>query len=577
VKKEFRIGILERLQSTIHSLSFVERVILYTFVGLLFFSSIGLLAILNNKLLITVPAPGGAVVEGVVGTPRFINPVLALSDADRDLTTLLYSGLMRATPEGELIPDLAKTVSISDDGLTYTFTLKNNITFHNGELVTAADVVFTIKLAQNADVKSPKRANWEGVRVEALDKQTVQFTLAQTYAPFLENTTMGILPEHRWKDIPPEQLIFTTYNTEPVGSGPFVFVKAKRDSAGIPKEYELKRFDNYALGAPYLEIILLRFYPNEIELIRAFERGNVEHINSIGPEHLAEINTQNTIINTAPLPRIFGVFFNQDETSLFTSDVVREALTLAIDRDRLVEEVLGGYGTPTTDPLPTELSRSLFGTLTSSENTHPDYKKALALLTEAGWKQDPESGTLIQETDDETREFRFSLATSNNPELKRVAEIIQEEWAKIGIQVDLEFYEISSLNQEIIRPRNYQALLFGQIIGRDLDPFAFWHSSQREDPGLNIALYANITVDEALEEIRTTFDPDKLAKLYETFETEIQNDVPAVFLYSPEFIYLTKNNLKGIARGTITTPAERFLNAHEWHIFTQRVWGFLSD
>jgi len=580
VKKEFRVGAFEHLSETMRSFSFVERVLFYVFVTLLIISSIGLLTILNNKLRVVVPAPGGDIVEGVVGTPRFINPVLAFSDADRDLTILVYSGLMRATPEGKLIPDLAEKVVISEDGLTYTFTLRENTKFHNGEPVTAGDVVFTIKLAQNPDVKSPKRANWEGVLVEALDERTVQFKLAQTYAPFLENTIMGILPEHRWKDVPPEQLIFTTYNTEPIGSGPYQFVSADRDNAGIPKEYILKRFNDFTLGTPYLETISLRFYPNEDELIRAFMRGNVESINSIGSDRLLELKTNSKTIHTAPLPRVFGVFFNQNEKSLFTSSSVREALNEAIDRKRIVDEVLGGYGAPADGPLPADLAQTLFdepASITKEKEDEPDYEEALEFLSDDGWERDEETGFLIKEKKKERSELRFSLATSNSPELQRVAEIIKEEWGKIGVRVDLEFYETGTLNQEIIRPRKYDALLFGQIIGRDLDPFAFWHSSQRNDPGLNIALYANITADKALERIRSTFDVDDLSAYYEDFEDEVRDDTPAVFLYSPEFIYVTNDNLKGVIRGTITTPSERFLNVYEWYIFTQKVWSFLSS
>ena len=471
------------------------------------------------------------------------------------------------------MPDLAERVEVSEDGLAYTFTLREDARFHNGEPVTASDVVFTVKLAQNPDVKSPKRPNWEGVGVEAIDGRTVQFTLAQPYAPFLENATMGILPEHRWENVPPEQHIFSTYNTEPIGSGPFAFVRAEKDSAGVPKEYVLEQFRTFALGAPYLERITLRFYPNEDELLRAFERGTVDNINSIGPERLATLEWRDFSTHTAPLPRVFGVFFNQDEQALFTSEAVRRALSVGIDRARIVNEVLGGYGTPIDGPLP--ISPAYAGTERAAPG--PDYERARDLLERAGWELDEKTGFRVKETNDERTELRFTIATSNAPELQQVAELIRDEWAKLGVQVNLTFYETSTLNQEIIRPRRYDALLFGQIIGRDLDPFAFWHSSQRDDPGLNIALYANITADRALERIRTTFDRDELAEYYTTFTEEIEADVPTVFIYTPDFIYLTDADLKGIVRGIVTTPAERFLNVHEWHIYTQRVWGFLAD
>ena len=154
----------------IHTLSARERFVLSIFVLAFVTSGIVLIWNIQQEFLIEVPTEGGSLTEGVIGSPRFISPLLATSDTDRDLTTLVYSGLLRASTSG-LIPDLAESFSVSEDGLEYTFTLRENIKWHDGEPVTADDVVFTIEKAQDPTLRSPKRAVWEGVVVEKVDEQ----------------------------------------------------------------------------------------------------------------------------------------------------------------------------------------------------------------------------------------------------------------------------------------------------------------------------------------------------------------------------------------------------------------------
>ncbi|MFA6552635.1 MAG: ABC transporter substrate-binding protein, partial [Candidatus Paceibacterota bacterium] len=198
--KEWKFSSFGKIDNTIKNFSITEKSLFYFFVVVLAIIVFIFLAKVSNLFLVEIPVQGGTLNEGVVGSPRFINPILALNDADRDLTSLIYSGLLKATPEGRLVPDLASDYNISDNGLMYTFNIKANAKFHDGADVTADDVVFTIQRLQDATLKSPKRASWDGIIAAKVSDKQVTFTLKQPYSPFLENTTIGILPKHIWKD-----------------------------------------------------------------------------------------------------------------------------------------------------------------------------------------------------------------------------------------------------------------------------------------------------------------------------------------------------------------------------------------
>lgn len=558
----------KELSETVRSLSPFEFLVFAIIAAIFAGSALVLLARVNDLTLIEVPSGGGKLTEGIVGSPRFINPLLSISDADRDLSLLVYSGLLRATPEGALIPDLAKSYTVSEDGLVYTFIIRDDALFHDGRPVTADDVLFTITQALDPALKSPKRANWDGVRVEKTSTREIRFTLGQPYTPFLENATLGILPKHVWEESHIEEIPFSRYNTDPIGSGPFAVTGITRTNAGIPESYELSAFRRFALGKPHLSKLIIRFYPNEETLIEAFEKGEVESVNGIAPERAVELSEERARIETGTLPRIFAVFFNQNQAALLAESTVREALDLALDKQSIVESVLAGYGTVIESPIPKGLIPER--EMEASDVEEDPKAAARALLESDGWEFNEETGVLEKDG----APLSFSLATASAPELVAAAEGIEREWESIGAQIDVQIFEPNDLNQTVIRPRRYDALLFGQIIGRGLDLFAFWHSSQRNDPGLNVALYANITADDLLEKARTTQDKREQTDALRDFETEVANDTPAVFLYAPDFIYILPDRIKGFSPGTITTPSERFLAVHKWHTETEKVWPF---
>lgn len=570
------LPLFDRAEDLYRSFSASGRALFLFFATLLIVSTAGLVYILNASLLTPTPGYGGSLSEGIVGSPRFINPVLAISDADRDLTALVYSGLLKATPDGTYLPDLALDYDVSADGKVYTFTLRDDTTFHDGAPVTADDVVFTISKTQDPVLKSPVRANWNGVGVEKVDNYTVRFTLKSAYAPFIENLTLGILPKHLWQGVSSEEFPFSELNTSPVGSGAFRVANISRTSSGIPSFYDLRPFKNYVLGRPYLEHITLHFYQNEEAVVNALRSGEIEAASELSAASLEKLSGYNVI--RSPLNRIFGIFFNQNQSEVLRDADVRQALETAMDRETLVAEVLGGYGIPLAGPVPPNILQTAHPTANNSTTTERTLLAQQQLIAK-GWELG-EDGILTKTTgkgkDEQTLTLAFTLATGNVPELRTAAGFAKATWERMGARVDVQIYDQGDLSQNVIRPRKYDALLFGEVVGRELDLFAFWHSSQRNDPGLNIALYANTTADSVLEKLRQTVDPRERLELYKEFEAELANDIPAIFLYAPDFVYTIPQDVKGLYLGFIGTPSDRFLSVGSWHRETDYVWSLFT-
>ena len=570
------IAFLGRLNDIIRTFPKKEY---WGFLGLVAVAGLSVLVIavkVNNLVSLETPVVGGQITEGIIGTPRFINPILAISDADRDLTALVYSGLMRKTPDGQVTPDLAERYEISDDGLSYTFFIRKEAVFHDHKPVTADDIIFTITTAQNTMLKSPRKTNWEGVEVEKLDERTVKFTLKQPYASFLENTVMCILPAYKWKELSIDEFSFSDLNTNGIGSGPYRIKKISKKSSGIPAYYELEPFKQFVFGKPHIKEIIIYFYPNEKELLAALDRGDINQAPAISPENAADFKNGSHRISSAVLPRVFGLFFNQSQASVFTDKSVIKAIDLAVDKNRIIKEVLSGYGVSVNGPLPIGFGESVV--LSGTENTVPEtaVDEAKEVLNKAGWKPGKD-GILEKQIKDtkgkkSTTRLQFSISTGDTPELQKTAEIIKENLLALGMAIEIKTFELGTLNQEVIYPREYDALLFGQIIGQGTDLFVFWHSSQRNAPGLNIAMYTSSKTDKILEEIIKTTDPELRRQKYRAFEEEVRKDAPAVFIYSPEFIYVVSKNLKGLNLNNLTLPSDRFLEIHKWYVETEKIW-----
>ncbi len=557
----------------IRAFSLTEKTIFLFFVLLFIGSSLSLLYQVNKNFLVEVPDYGGTLVEGVVGSPRFINPLLASSDVDRDLSALVYSGLLKVDSEGNLIPDLAESYTISDDSLTYTFTLKDNVYFHDGTRVTPDDVIFTVEKAQDPALKSPREANWAGVKAEKIDERTVSFTLKQPYSPFIQNTTLGILPRNIWRTASIEEFPFSQFNTRPVGSGPYMIDSISYTGSGLPSEYRLKSFDEYSLGQPYISTIVIKTFSNEKDAVEAHQGGNTESMHSVSSKQLETMKLENDVVMLSPLPRVFGVFFNQNVAPVLVNKEVREALDAAADKQLIVDTILGGYGQVINGPVPPNTVPTEKPEPISSETR---IENARNILIAKGWRLS-ESGIFEKGDVKNPTLLAFSISTGDAPELKDAAFLLQSQWREMGADVEVKIFEIGDLNQNIIKPRRYDALLFGEIVGRELDLYPFWHSSQRSTPGLNIASYTNIRADRYLETIRKETDPVEQQTNLESFTREIQTDIPAVFTYAPYFIYVVPNKVQNVHVGSLTSPSERFSDVHEWYIETNNVWEIFTN
>ena len=568
--REFRIKNGDKILSLFKAFSATEKLVFLCLVVIALVVAILMAYRISQHFMVTVPAYGGTLTEGEVGVPRTVNPILAFTDADKDVTALVYAGLMRRNSAGDLVPDLAASYSVSPDGLTYDFVLKKNIFFSDGKPITADDIVFTINKTQDAALKSPERTNWADVTVNEANSAEIQFVLKQPYAPFLDNTTLGILPEHIWSDISDDQFMFSNYNMKPVGDGPYQVEAVSKDASGVPQSYTLVPSNNYVGTKPYISKIALVFYPDEQDAFAALEAGEIDSLAGLDPDDASALASTSASMNilTNPVPRLFGVFFNQNQNPVFADKAVRLALSLAVDRQAVVKDILKGYGIAINSPLPGSILPK------SSVTDGPNIALATSTLENDGWKLGA-NGIYAKTVNKKSQPLAFSITTADSPDLAAAANMMAKEWRSIGANVTVNVLEYSDL-QNAINDRSYNALLFGQYVGTGLDLYAFWDSSQRNAPGLNIAEYVNGSADADLSDARSATSSAKRSADLSAFQNIFAQDIPAIFIYSPDLIYAIPKTLEGVTIGSVSVPADRWNGVADWYIDTDRVWSIFT-
>lgn len=532
------------------SLSPEKVLVLFTLIALSVSFIFAACITFNNRFLVTVPSYGGELKEGIIGTPRFINPVLATGDQDRDLTMLVFAGLTKRGEDGSVILDMAESVTESEDGLRFVATLKSGAYFHDGKKVTADDVIYTISLVQNPLIKSPHRVEWEGVTLEKSAENQVIFTLKKPFPLFMETLSLGILPKHVWKNLTEDQISLSDFNIHAVGSGPYAIKNIVTES-GIPTVFSLRAHERYTLGRPYIESLTISTYQNEKYLMKAFADNDITRIHGVSPEKVTSLSLATSSIKTSLLPRTFAIFFNPNKSSPLADKNVRAALQMAINKQAIVDQVLLKYGKVINTPYPFD---------NEDQPSEYDIEKSKNLLAKSKAFKTASST------------FEITLATANTDEMKKVAEMIKDDWAKIGVRVTIAIYDVSDLNQNIIKERDFQALLFGAITESPSDLYAFWHSSQRTYPGLNISNYVSKKLDENLEILRSTKDEAERATAYGEVKKEFLEEIPGIFLFAPSLIYITND------KNTSTLPrysydnASRFMLVESWYRYTDKIW-----
>lgn len=558
-------GIKNITSSLSKSLSGNERKTLVVSILLVIVGVIWGISVFIHQKTELIPKEGGTYHEGAVGQPRYVSPILArTNDIDMNISRLVYSGLMKVDETGNVVGDLADKVEISDDGKVYTAYLRQNIKWHDGEAFNADDVLFTVQMIQNPDAKSPAGPIFQGVTIEKTDDFTVKFSLQEPYAPFLYNLTQAIMPEHVWTGIEPKNISLAEQNLKPIGTGPFMFKKLKKSTIGEIREYELVRYDGYYGQRPYLDGIRFSFYETNEELLRAFQGKKVDGMSFVPPALVGDVKRmRSATIYRANLPQYFAIFFNQARQPVLSDRGVRISLDLAIDRTEIIKQALHNEGTRIDTPIPP----GFLGYQEGFGRIEYNPEKAKQNLDDAGWKVGNDG---IREKDG--KKLSFTLVTTDWQEYVKTAEMLRDYWRAIGVDAKLESETVGTVQSTVIRPREYDALLYGEVLGADPDPYPFWHSTQTRDPGLNLALYKDRESDQLLEQARKTTDFAKREETYKKFQERLIEAVPAIFLYSPTYDYALHNNVHGKMLSAIQLPAQRFNTISTWYMKTRRIW-----
>jgi len=494
---------------------------------------------------IVLPKKGGEIKIGLVGEPQSINPVITrANDSDRILIELLYNGLLKVDGKGGLKNDLADKIEISADGSSYLIFLKENIFWHDGVPLTADDVVFTIETIQDKNFQSPIRDIWQGVVVEELSSNAVRLTLKNNNQVFLQNLTLKILPKHIWENIDFKSFSRTDYNLKPIGTGPFVFENLEKSSNGQIISYTLVRNEKYFVRSPYLDKIKFIFYDNYTDLKNGLLKGEVKAMFPLYSEDYSFFQKKSGFnLKQLLLNRYFAVFWNLN-TDIFKDKTVREALELAVDKKKLQTEILNNQAIILDGP---------FNNFSQSEGNNYSSERAKELIN--------------------GREINFTLSLPEDYELIRVGQYLVSSWEQIGVKVDLQILPLSELEKEVILPRNYQSLLFGEILNQSLDLFSFWHSSQAGVNGLNLSSFSNKELDKLIEE-NWNAEEEERQENFQKMQKIFEDEKPALFLYNPYYLYLLPQQLKGQAVQTANIPAEIFSDVENWYLFAERNWSF---
>jgi len=508
---------------------------------------------LNSAYKKIVAADGGVYSEGVVGELNNFNPIYASGDANQIAARLMFSSLYKYDAKGNLKPDLAKDLHISEDAMTYTVKLKDNIYWHDGRPLQADDVVFTFRSIQNPQTRSPLLNTWRNIQVSAVGKYTVKFKLPNRFAPFQHSLVTGIIPEHAFEGMELSDIRTATFNQAPIGSGPFKFRGLDVDAGQL----ELVRNPRYFAGPPHISHFVLHAFADGQNLKTEFDKDTLTGaIDSLG---VIDKDNKNYEKFRLSLSNSVFAFFRNTKTPL--NDVhVRRALVSSIDRQKIIDDLELNEGLSRSPILAEHV-----GFQKSLTQDEIGIAKSTRILDKAGWKKGKD-GVRAKGG----KRLTINLVTQNNGEFPEVSKALAERWRQLGIETNISLVSLDDLRGSYITTHNYDVLLFGVAIGADPDVYAYWHSSQAIEGGFNFSEYKSKLADESLEAGRTRLDPALRAAKYEAFTKQWLKDYPAAPLYRTSLNYYQSRSVIGFQPRRIIDPADRFNDIEDWAIKTDR-------
>ena len=557
------------------------------------------------------PASGGEYIEGLVGSPKYINPIYStLRDVDNDISSLVYSSLFKKGDNGEVQFDLVESYEVSENGLEYVISIKNGVRWHNSEdEVSVDDIIYTFQLIKDASYQSPLRVSFSGVAIERVDNKTVKFILSQKYSAFLDLLVFGILPQDIWYQIPVNSFGLAELNLKPIGSGMYKFKSLAKDKSGAIKLYSLEYNEDYYGNEPFVHDIGFKFFSNYEEAIQALSSNSVDGISYLPPSAKGNMIVKELWnYHDLDLSQLTAIFFNTDKNKYLAEKNIRVALAYAVNKDAIKEGLDTNYKIVDGPILP-----SNFAYNDEIRKYEFDLQKAAELLEIGGWSlkeigqeelllaiNDEEGVDEGEENEEENEEVEVkdedngvkallgegswlskkvdgkdeylivNLTTVDTPENVAVVNIVKQGWEAIGIKTIISVVPANQLQTNLISSRDFEALFYGQVLTRDPDIFAYWHSSQIGKNGLNIAGFKNTDVDKLLEEARRLLDKDERIEKYKKVQQIISEEIPAIYLYSPTYTYVQNKKVKGFSLNSIQKPGDRFFNIEDWYILTER-------
>lgn len=515
----------------------------------------------NN--IVSVPRAGGTYTEAMIGFPRYINPVLSVGNTtDSDLTKLFFPGLMKTNEKNEFVPDLAESFTISEDARVYTFTLRDNLKWDDGEPLTIDDVLFTFQLIQDANYSSPWNYTFKDATFERTDDKTITVKLKEASTLFIGYFTIGILPTHRYSDVQPANFLLVEDNTRPTGAGPFRFKSLVRSRSGEIRSYTLERNPYYYGEQAYLSELRFKFYADLQSALDGLHNREAEGLGFVPPWYdREERSVASAEEKSLVLPQVTALFFNL-KNDLFDNKDFRRALILATDRAGITETVIGADGLISEGPF----APGFIGFAPDLATRPRITSEASGLLDSVGYKIGDDG---MRKKGNDT--LRLVITTVDEEPYREIGEIIKQNWAEVGIEVEIQLVEASRFTQDVLKPRRYDILLYGELFDQTLDPYVFWHSSESLDPGLNFSIFINKKVDTLLQNSRTEWSREKRTENYQEVQRIIADELPAIFLFTPAYKYILPEDLQGVTTGNVLNPSERFKNISQWFIRTKPV------